>query len=47
MIDVNNALTLFEVMFNICFWASMMIVLVYSIKIVFVVIDKVKNFKTG
>ena len=47
MIDINDAVNLFGVMFNICFWASMMIVLVYSIKIVFVVIDKVKNFKTG
>ena len=47
MIDINDAVNLFGAMFNICFWASMMIVLVYSIKIVFVVIDKVKNFNTG
>jgi len=47
MIDINNAVALFGAMFELCFWASMMIILVYSIKIVFVVIDKVKNFKTG
>jgi hypothetical protein len=34
-------------MFQVAFWASSMIILVYSIRIVFVVIDKVKNFKTG
>ncbi len=47
MIDIGNAIAIFSAMFEMCFWASMMIVLVYSIKIVFVVIDKVKNFKTG
>lgn len=45
MLDITNALSLFGVMFEVCFWASMMIVVVYFIKIVFVVFDSVKNIK--
>lgn len=47
MIDINNAVDLFLIMFDTAFWASMMIILVYSVKIVFAVMDKVKGLKLG